>query len=239
MKEEGEKDPVDKSAGWTAIVVEDNVFFSEAPLMVMLCRPGKDKPLADKKMRAAQSLDESMPVQKVYLKTYPSAVTIKARLNALDKHRYHNNDSPEFDEKRRVLVGRDLSVRRNDDLLESIPEEKVKEITAGLNPSQLDCINIHCRDVHHGINLILGPSDSGKTVLVNKLCNLQRLRMPDSKTFVAASSNSACNAVVPKFATWDLMVVRAHSLSLERATLMKPYFEARRKGKLGEPDPVP
>ena len=112
MKEEGEKDPDDKPAEWTAIVMEDNVLFSEAPLMVMLYRPGKDKALADKKTRAAQSLDESMPVQKVYLKTYRSTVTIKARLNALDKHRYRNNDSPEFDEKRRILVGRDLSVHR-------------------------------------------------------------------------------------------------------------------------------
>ena len=239
MKEEGDKDPVDKPAGWTAIVMEDNVLFSEAPLMIMLCRPGKDKPLADKEIRAAQNLDESMPVQKVYLKTYPSAVTIKARLNALDKHRYRNNDSPEFDEKRRLLVGRDLSVRRNDDLLEGIPEEKVKEVPAGLNPSQVACLETYCRDVHHGVNLIRGPFGSGKTVLVSKLCELQKLRMPASKTFVAASSDSACDAVIPKFATSDLMVVRAHALSLERETLLKAYFKARRQGKLSEADPVP
>ena len=52
-------------------------------------------------------------------------------------------------------MGRDLSVFRHDDLLEGILDEKVEEITAGLNPSQLECLETRCRDVHHGINLIL------------------------------------------------------------------------------------
>ena len=63
---------------------------------------------------------------------------------------------------------------------------------------------------------------------------MQKLRMPESKTFVAASSNSACDAVVLNFATSDLMVVRAHALSLERETLMQPYFKAKRKRKVAE-----
>ena len=85
---------------------------------------------------------------------------------------------------------------------------------------------------------ILGPFSSGKTVLVSKLYELQRLRMPESKTFAAAGSNNACDAVVPKFASSGLMVVRAHALSLERKTLLKPYFKARRCGKLAEVDPL-
>ena len=52
-----------------------------------------------------------------------------------DKHRCYNN-SPVFDEKRRILMGRDLSVYRHDDLLEGILDEKGEEIIAGLNPSQ-------------------------------------------------------------------------------------------------------
>lgn len=52
--------------------------------------------------------------------------------------------------------------------------------------------------------------------------------MSESKTFIAASSNSACNAVVPKFVDFELIVVRARAISLERETLMKPYFKARR-----------
>ena len=172
MKEEGEKDPVDRPAGWNAVVMEDNVVFAEAPLMVMLCRPGKDKALTDKKTRAAKSLNESMPVQNVYIKTSPSAVTVKARLNASDKHRAFNNDTPEFNEKRRILVGRDLSVHRHDDLLDGVPDEEIQEITKDLNPSQLQCLMTHCRDVHHGIihhgiNLILGPFGSGKTVVLS------------------------------------------------------------------------
>ena len=128
--------------------MEDNAIFSDAPLMVMFCRLGQNHPLADKKMRAAEHVDEGMPVQKVYIKTFPSAVTIKARLKALDKHRYrnnNNNNSREYDEKRRVLVDRDLSVNLHDDLLEGIPKRKVDEIIANLNPSQRECITKHCR----------------------------------------------------------------------------------------------
>ena len=219
--------------------MEDNVVVSDAPLMVMLCRPRKDQPLADKKIRAAKDIDMVMPIQKVYIKTFPSDVTVKARLKALDKHRYRNNKSPEFDEKRRVLIGRDLSVQRHDDLLEGIPQDKIDEITAGLNPSQLQCLTEHCRDVHHGINLILGPFGSGKTVLVSKLCELQKLRLPGSKTFVATHSYSACDAVIPKFAKSELMVVRAHALDTERRSLLEPYFKAKRSGKLAEADPLP
>ena len=61
-------------------------------------------------------------------------------------------------------------------------DEKVDETTAGLNPCQLDCIKTHCRDIHHGINVILGPFGSGKTVLVSKLCELQKLRDLSRKT---------------------------------------------------------
>ena len=186
----GEKDPEDRPAGWIAVVMEDNVVFSEAPLMVMLCRPGKDRALADKKMRAAKSLNESMPVQMVYIKTSPSAVTIKARLKALDKHRHYNNQSPAFDEKRRVLVGRDLSVHRQDDSLDGIPEEKIEEVTTGLNPSQLECLKTHCREVHHGINLILGPFGSDKTVLVkSSKCPTQKPSSPRVQTAPAMLSS--------------------------------------------------
>ena len=86
---------------------------------------------------------------------------------------------------------------------------------------------------------IFGPFSNGKTVVVSKLYELQRLRMSESKIFVAASSNSACDAVVPKFASLGLMVVRAHALSLERETLLRPHFKARRCGKLAEADPLP
>ena len=89
-----------------------------------------------------------------------------------DKHRYYNNDSPAFDEKRRILIGRDFSIYRHDDLLEGILDEKGEGIIAGLNLSQLGCLETRCRDVHHGINLILGPFSSGKTELASKLCEL-------------------------------------------------------------------
>ena len=64
-------------------------------------------------------------------------------------------------------------------------------------------------------------------MLVSELYELRTLRMPESKTFVAVGSNSACDAVVPKFASSELIVVRVHTLSLERETLLKAYFKAR------------
>ena len=76
---------------------------------------------------------------------------------------------------------------------------------------------------------LLEAFDSGKTVLVSKLCELQKLRMPESETFVVASSTRACDVVIPKFANSEVMVVRAHALSLECEMLLKPYFKARRR----------
>ena len=66
--------------------MEDNVLSSHAPLMILLRRPSAGHNLRNKKMPAAESVDEIMPVQQVYVKTFPSAVTVKARLKALDKH---------------------------------------------------------------------------------------------------------------------------------------------------------
>lgn len=83
----------------------------------------------------------------------------------------------------------------------------------------------HCRDIRNDINLIHGPFGSGKTVLVSALCELQSARDPGSTTLVSASSDSACDAVVSKFANSKLMNVRAHALSLEREYLLKSYFE--------------
>ena len=76
-------------------------------------------------------------------------------------------------------------------------------------------------------------------MLLSKLCELQKIRSPTSKTFVAASSRSACDAVVPKFANTELMVVRAHGLSVERESLHQPYFEAQRTGKLAKGGALP
>ena len=128
---------------------------------------------------------------------------------------------------------------RNVDLLHGIPQAKFDGILAGLNASQKDCIETHCRNVSNGVNLIHGPFGSGKTVLVATLCELQATRVPGSKTFVGCSSNSACDAVVPKFANSELMIVRAHALSLERETLLEGYFSKQRSGKLREADPLP
>ena len=193
-------------------------------------------------MRAATKIDEVMPMQSVYVKTFPSAMTVKARINALDKHRWHKDESAEFDDKRRLLIGRDLTEIRVDDLLEGIPQDRIEELTAHLNESQKDCIMTHCRHIRNHVNLIHGPFGSGKTLLVTLLCEIQSTRQKGSKTYVACSSNSACDAVVAKFPPpeeTDRMVVRAHPLSLERETVLREYHSKQRNGKLREVDPLP
>ena len=45
-------------------------------------------------MRAA---GQNIPLQYVYLKVNPPNVTIKARLNTLNKYRHHQNPSPGYD----------------------------------------------------------------------------------------------------------------------------------------------
>lgn len=60
--------------------------------------------------------------------------------------------------------------------------------------------------------MIFGSFGSGETVLVFKLCELQKLRMPESKIFVAASLDGACDAVIPKITTSELMIIRRRNL---------------------------
>ena len=240
-KAKGEKDLEDNAPGWSGRVMENNALFQNAPLTALIRRPVEGAPLWDMEMPSVDDIEQIMPTRAVYIKTFPSAITVKARLKAIDKHTSSKNQSLGFDRKRRLLVGRDLSVDHIVDLLHNIPEAKIAELTAGLNTSQIQCIHTHCRQVPNGLNLIHGPFGSGKTVLVALLCELQALRVPKSKTFIACSSNSACDAVVPKFTSGKskLMVARAHGMSLERESMLKDYHRKQRTGKLREADPLP
>ena len=240
-KVQGEKDNKDLAPGWSGRVMKDNALFQDAPLTAIIKRPGEGLALSDMDMPSVDDVEQRMPTQAVYIKTFPSAVTVKARLKAIDKHTGSKTKSTGFDLKRRLLVGRDLSVDHTVDLLDKIPQGEIDKLTARLNTSQLQCIQTHCRQVPNGLNLIHSPFGSGKTVIVAMLCELQALRVPKSKTFVACSSNSACDAVVPKFTGTEskLMVVRAHGMSLERESLLKDYHVKRRNDKLREADPLP
>lgn len=94
-----------------------------------------------------------------------------------------------------------------------------------LNSSQKECIQKHSRSVRNGINLIHGPFGSEMTVLVAALCKLQTARLPESTTFIACDSNSACDGVVPKFANSKLMIVRAHYYHLNERLSSKPIMQ--------------
>ena len=57
-----------------------------------------------------------MPTQEVYIKVRPSALTTKARLQAPDRTRLENAANEQAREKRRLLVRRDLEVKKTMDL---------------------------------------------------------------------------------------------------------------------------
>ena len=89
-----------------------------------------------KNIQAATSLDEDLPVQYAYLKLSLSAVTVKGRLKALENHRYKNRPEPEFENKRRILVGRDLTVTSTSDMFKDLSDERINEIAEDLNEVQ-------------------------------------------------------------------------------------------------------
>ena len=166
-KVQGEKNPKDLARGWAGRVMEDNALFQDAPLTALIKRPGEGSALSNMSMPSVDDVEQPMPTRAVYIKTFPSAITVKARLKAIDKHTSSKNKSTAFDLKRRLLVGRDLSVDHTVDLLHKVPQGRIEELTAKLNASQIQCIRTHCRQIPNGLNLIHGPFfGSGKTVLV-------------------------------------------------------------------------
>ena len=172
-KAKGEKHPKDLAPGWAGRVMEDNALFQDAPLTALIERPGEGSALSNMEMPSVDDVEKPMPTRAVYLKTFPSALTVKARLKAIDKHTWSKDKSTGFDRKRRLLVGRDLSVDHTVDLLHNIPQGKIEKLTANLNASQIQCIQTRCRQIPKGLNLIHRPFGSGKTVLVATTHNPQ------------------------------------------------------------------
>ena len=62
--------------------------------MAMLCRPEKYKLLADKSMRAAQSLGENLPVQKVFFYSLCCHRVQAAHTGVANTPGYKNHDVP-------------------------------------------------------------------------------------------------------------------------------------------------
>ena len=95
-----------------------------------------EHPLHNMKIRAASSLDENLPIQYAYPRLSLSVNTIRGRLNALEKHHFRHRPEAEFENKRRILVGRDLTVTSTSDMLKDLSDERINEITEDMNEVQ-------------------------------------------------------------------------------------------------------
>ena len=159
----GVKAPKDKPWGWRAVVLSDDKILSsiKADVVLLLERPRNPlNPLKDRMM-------PHLGIIKVLIKICPSSPTVKGRLNALDQHRHFRNPDGKFNEKRRLLIGRDLSVNPETDLLKGLSEEEIDEMAKKLNERQKECFTKYLRHVPNNLALIQGAFGSGKTMLVH------------------------------------------------------------------------
>ena len=170
-------------------------------------------------------------MQYAYLTLSLSAVTIKGRLNALENHRFKNHPEPEFENKRRILGGRDLTVTSTSDMLKGLSDERINEIAEDLNEVQRECFTIFCRKLENGIGLIHGHGGTGKTHLVAKLAD--SVAEQGQSVLIVTSQNSAADSAIAKLAVSQYMVVRAHSLGLERMSLLESIFKGKRRSDGG------
>ena len=86
----GVKQEKDDESGWAGVILDDNPLYPAASLTILLFRPTGDSPNATRDLPAVKDIDEWLPVQKVYIKAMPSYITVKARLDALDKQRWQH-----------------------------------------------------------------------------------------------------------------------------------------------------
>ena len=135
-----------------------------------------EHPLHKMKIRAASSLDENLPIQYVYLGLRLSVNAIKSRLNALEKHHFRHRPEAGFENKRRILVGRDLTVTSISDMLKDLSDERVNEIAEDMNEVQRKCFTVYRRNLENGIRLIHGPwhrQDSDGSKACGKCCRTE------------------------------------------------------------------
>ena len=193
---------------------------------MLLERPeNPDRPFFLKKLPAATSLDQRLPVQYIYIKLFLSAKTIQGRLNALEKRRFRNHPEQEFEDKRRILVGRDLSITFTRDMLAGLPIERINKIAHDVNDAQKECFTGYCHRLGNGIGLIHGPGGTGQTMMVAKLA--ESAAGQGRSVLIVTSQNSAADSAIEKLKESKYMVVRAHSLGLEQRTLLQPGDKAK------------
>jgi hypothetical protein len=83
-----------------------------------------------------------------------------------DKTRFFHRIVESFEDKRRLLVGRDLSITRSIDVFSGMKDERIAETMSKTNiPSYLNCHKIFCRDTKNGIAIMCCGFNSGMTYL--------------------------------------------------------------------------
>ena len=97
----------------------------------------------------------------------------------------------------------------------------------------------------HGITIIHGCFGSEKTQIAAFLAENEAekqtvhfLPKRTYSTFIAISSNAAADAALEKLKSSAFIVVGAHSLGLERSTLLKVYFSAQAQDLLADANPL-
>ena len=135
---EGVKAPQDKPFGWRAIVMPEDFVYAEADLMILLeRRTNPENTYVARGMPSSDSLDK-FPEVEVMLKVYPSAYTVKTRLNALFKHSKSQRPEEELDLKRNLLAGQSVSTKIQAAFFDKLSSERLEEIKSTLNDSQAD-----------------------------------------------------------------------------------------------------
>ena len=83
-----------------------------------------------------------------------------------------------------------------------------------------------CRKLENGIGLIHGPGGTGKIKMVATLA--ESVTEQERDVLIVTSQNSAADSVIEKLMDSKYMVVRAHSLGLERMTILQSNTRVER-----------
>lgn len=223
-------------------MITDSMLQHGADVMIFLRRPSEtdNNKYMDHKMPDVVKEGDILEHQMVYYKIRIEAETTKQLIKSVGKLRpKETQGDPEAQIQRSVICGRDETRHRTTDMLEGLSEADIASFQSRwrLTPSQHDFIFSYCRYIHNGVAILQGPAGSGKTTIIKVLLEIAVHR--GLKLAVVTDSNSAADNVVEKTADKNHVVVRLHSLGLERRHLIKETRKGIQQDQLEPADPEP